>query len=87
MRNVRSYVPSGQGETVDAFVRTIFAQPNVQQTRRQLCEVVTHLEPSLPNAASVSADTELDVTAYAVSPAIIGERCGPQICCSERIRR
>lgn len=68
MRNILAHVPRGQAEMVAAFVRTIFAQPNAEQTRRQLNEIVTHLETSLPKAAAVLADAEDDVTAYAVFP-------------------
>jgi transposase-like protein len=45
------------------FVRTIFAQPNAEHARRQLREVATRLERSLPKAAGVLADAEDDVTA------------------------
>ena len=68
MRNIHAHVPRGQAEMVAAFVRTIFAQPNAEQTRRQLNEIVTHLETSLPKAAAVLADAEDDVTAYATFP-------------------
>lgn len=68
MRNILAHVPRGQAEMVAAFVRTIFAQPNAEQTRRQLNEIVTHLETSLPKAAAVLADAEDDVTAYATFP-------------------
>ena len=36
LRNVLAHVPRGQAEMVAAFVRTIFAQPNAEQARRQL---------------------------------------------------
>lgn len=68
MRNILSHVPRGQAEMVAAFVRTIFAQPDADAARRQLREVATRLERSLPKAAGVLADAEDDVTAYAVFP-------------------
>jgi len=68
MRNILSNVPRGHAEMVAAFVRTIFAQPNAEQARRQLREVATRLERSLPKAAAVLADAEDDVTAYAALP-------------------
>jgi putative transposase len=68
LRNVLAHVPRGQAEMVAAFVRTIFAQPNAEQARRQLREVATRLERSLPKAAAVLADAEDDVTAYAAFP-------------------
>ncbi len=68
MRNILSHVPRGQAEMVAAFVRTIFAQPDADAARRQLREVATRLERSLPKAAGVLADAEDDVTAYAIFP-------------------
>lgn len=68
VRNILSHVPRGQAEMVAAFVRTIFAQPDADAARRQLREVATRLERSLPKAAGVLADAEDDVTAYAVFP-------------------
>jgi len=68
MRNILSHVPRGQAEMVAAFVRTIFAQPNAEQVHRQLREVSTRPERSLPKAAAVLADAEDDVTAYAAFP-------------------
>jgi putative transposase len=68
VRNILSHVPRGQAEMVAAFVRTIFAQPNAEQARRQLREVATRLERSLPKAAAVLADAEGDVTVYAAFP-------------------
>jgi transposase-like protein len=43
-------------------------EPNAEQARRQLREVATRLERSLPKAAVVLADAEDDVTAYAIFP-------------------
>lgn len=66
MRNILARVPRVQAKLVTAFVHTIFAEPAAEQTCRQPREVVTHLEASLPKAGGVLADTEGDVTAYAV---------------------
>jgi putative transposase len=68
LRNVLAHVPRGQAEMVAAFVRTVSAQPNAEQARRQLREVATRLERSLPKSAAVLADAEDDVTAYADLP-------------------
>ena len=68
LRNILAHVPRGQAGMVAAFVRTIFAQPDADTARRQLREVATRLERSLPKAAGVLADAEDDVTAYAVFP-------------------
>ncbi len=68
MRNILSHVPRWQAETVAAFVRTIFAQTNAEQARRQLRKAATRLERPLPKAAAVLADAEDDVTAYATFP-------------------
>jgi transposase-like protein len=68
LRNILSDVPRGQAEMVAAIVRTIFAQPNAEQARRQFREVATRLERSLPKAVVVLADAEDDVTAHAVFP-------------------
>jgi putative transposase len=57
---------------VAAFVLTIFARLNAEQARRQLREVATRLERSLPKATTVLADAEDDVTAYANFP---GHHC------------
>lgn len=65
---VLAHVSRGQAEMVAAFVRTIFAKPDAEQARRQLREVATRLESSLPKAAAVLADAEDDVTAYATFP-------------------
>jgi putative transposase len=48
LRNILAHVPRGQAEMVAAFVRTIFAQPDADTARRQLREVATRLERSLP---------------------------------------
>jgi putative transposase len=53
---------------VAALVRTILAQTDAEQERRQLREVATRLKRSLPKAAAVLADAEDDVTAYATLP-------------------
>jgi hypothetical protein len=53
---------------VAAFVRTIFAQPDTDAAYRQLREVATRLERSLPKAAAALADAEDDVTTYAAFP-------------------
>ena len=56
--NVHAHVPRAQAEMVAAFVRTIFAQPDAEAARRQLREVATRLERSLPKATAVLADAE-----------------------------
>jgi len=63
LRNIIAHVPRGQAAMAAVFVRTIFAQPNAEHARRQLREVATRLERSLPKAAGVLADAEDDVTA------------------------
>ena len=68
LRNILAHVPRGQAEMLAAFVRAIFAQPDADAARRQLREVATRLERSLPKAAGVLAEAADDVTAYAVFP-------------------
>jgi hypothetical protein len=66
------------GESEDAvFVRTMFAQPDVDSVGHHLREVEARLERSLPKAAAVIAHAEDDVTAYATSLATNGAKCGP----------
>jgi hypothetical protein len=48
---------------VAALVRTVLGQPDTDAARRQFCEITTHLERSLANAAAVLADAEDEVTA------------------------
>ncbi len=68
LRNVLAHVPRGQAEMVGAFVRTIFAEPDADAAGRQLREVSTRLERSLPKAAVVLADAQDDVIAYTAFP-------------------
>jgi hypothetical protein len=66
MRNILFHMPRGQATMAAVFVRTGFALPDAERSRRQQREVITHLELSPPKASGVLADTEGDVTAYTV---------------------
>ncbi len=64
LRNSLTRAPRGQAEMIAAFVRTIFAQPEVDVVRRQLREVATRRMSSVPIAAGPLAADD-NVTAYA----------------------
>ena len=65
MRNILAHVPQRDKSLVVAAIRTIFAQPNAQEPKRQLNEVVTTLGERWAKAATVlsgAAEAELTAT-------------------------
>ena len=68
MRNILAHVRAGRPRWSPRSSERSSREPCAEQTRRQLNEIVAHLETSLPKAAAVLADAEDDVVAYATYP-------------------
>ena len=68
MRNILAHVPQRDKSLVVAAIRTIFAQPNAQEAKRQLNEVVTTLSERWAKAATVLSSAAEDVLAYMAFP-------------------
>jgi putative transposase len=64
MRNLLSTVPRGAQETVAAFVRTIFYQPDHQSAMTHLKDVAGMLTERFPEAAELLEDCAEDVLAH-----------------------
>ena len=64
MRNLLSTVPRPAQETVAAFVRTIFYQPDHATARAHLKQVAGMLRPRFPDAADLLEDAAEDVLAH-----------------------
>lgn len=77
MPNILSRVSRGQAEMVAAFVRADFAQANAVHTRRQLREVVAHLEASLPKGPTCLRTRRTAWPPTHSSHGTIGARFGP----------
>ncbi len=69
MRNLLSTVPRGAQETVAAFVRTIFYQPDYHTAMAHLNDVAGMLSERFPEAANVLKDAAEDVLAHMQFPA------------------
>ena len=67
-RNVLARIGKQAGETVNAMIRTIFAQPDAAGVRAQLHVIVDQLEPALPKIADMLVEAETDLTAFADFP-------------------
>ena len=61
-------MPQRDKSLVVAAIRTIFAQPNAQEAKRQLNEVVTTLSERWAKAATVLSSAAEDVLAYMAFP-------------------
>jgi putative transposase len=68
MRNLQALAPKAHAEMIGATVRTIFAQPDPEATRRQLRAVADTLRQSHPQVANLLDEAEADVCAYATFP-------------------
>jgi putative transposase len=68
MRNLLSTVPRAAQETVAAFVRTIFYQPDHQSAMTHLGDVVGMLRERFPQAADLLEDSAEDVLAHMQFP-------------------
>jgi putative transposase len=64
MRNLLSTVPRAAQETVAAFVRTIFYQPDHARAVAHLKQVAGMLRPRFPDAADLLEDAAEDVLAH-----------------------
>jgi putative transposase len=68
MRNLLAHVPRGDQAMVAAALRTIYAQPNQEAARRQLCAVYEAMAPRWSRAAEVLLEAENDILAYMAFP-------------------
>jgi transposase-like protein len=68
MRNLLTRVPKRAQSTVASMVRTIFAQPDEQETREQHERVVAHLRKSYPDAAQMLEEAAEEILAFASFP-------------------
>jgi putative transposase len=68
MRNILAHVPQRDKSLVVAAIRTIFAQPNQAEAKRQLSEVLTTLRGRWDKAAEVLEGAADDVLAYMAFP-------------------
>lgn len=68
MRNILAHVPQRDKSMVVAAIRTIFAQPNQTEAKRQLAEVVTTLRGRYSRATDVLEGAADDVLAYMAFP-------------------
>ncbi len=64
MRNVLATVPKGAQETVAAFVRTVFLQPDHHAAMAQLKDVSETLRPRFDRAADLLEDAAEDVLSH-----------------------
>jgi putative transposase len=64
MRNLLSRVPKSAQTLVASFVRTIFAQPDAQTTRRQFDSVLGELRARFPKAAEFLEEAKEDLLAF-----------------------
>jgi putative transposase len=63
-RNLLTRVPKSTQPFVATMVRTIFAQPDAESTRRQHAWVVSELAPRFPQASALLADARDEVLAF-----------------------
>jgi putative transposase len=68
MRNLLTRVPKSAQALVATLVRTIFAQPDAEQTWAQHARVVEQLAEKFPEAAAMLADAAEDVLAFTAFP-------------------
>jgi len=68
MRNILCHVARKQQGMVSAMIRTIFAQENIDEARKQLRNVVIQLEKHFPKAMQVLENAEDDILAFMVFP-------------------
>src|SRR5207344_2417829 len=68
LRNALSLVPKAAQPLVAATIRTVFAQPMVEQAHEQWRRVADSFRERFPRLASLMDDTETDVLAYLAFP-------------------
>jgi transposase-like protein len=68
MRNILCHVNCKQQGMVSAMVRTIFAQENLKESKKQLRNVVAQLENHFPKAMEVLENAEEEILAYMLFP-------------------
>lgn len=68
MRNILCHVNRKQQGMVSAMVRTVFAQDNIEDAKKQLRNVVSQLEGHFPKAMEILEKAEDDILAYMVFP-------------------
>ena len=67
-RNVLARIGKTHGETVNALIRTIFAQPDATGVRAQLGAIADQLSSAFPQIADMLVEAEVDLTAFADFP-------------------
>lgn len=68
MRNALTRVPRGAQEMVAAAIRTIFAQPDMENAHTQLGKVADSLRPRFPTVSRLLEDAEQDILSYMAFP-------------------
>jgi transposase-like protein len=68
MRNILCHVNHKQQGMVSAMIRTIFAQENLDDAKKQLRAVVSQLKGHFPKAMEVLEKAEEEILAYMVFP-------------------
>jgi transposase-like protein len=87
MRNILCHVNRKQQGMVSAMVRTVFAQENLKESKKQLRNVVTQLENHFPKAMEILENAEEEILAYMAFPKAHIHRFIQQILWSALIRR
>lgn len=68
MRNVLCRMPNSAQPFVATLVRTVLAQPSVDEVAAQLARVIERLEERFPNVATMLEDAAADITAFSAHP-------------------
>lgn len=68
MRNLQTRVPKSLQGMVTAEMRSVFAQPDVDQVRQQYGRVVVKLEESVPAAADMLVEAEEELLSFCSFP-------------------
>ena len=68
MRSMLAHVSKRYQPMVSALLKTIFAQPTLEEARRELRNVVDALEPKFPDVAKLVEEAEDEVLTYMTFP-------------------
>ena len=68
MRNVLAKVARGSADMVAAAIRTIFAQPDGEAVREQLCSIAEKLGRQFPVVEQMLIEAAPDITAFSSFP-------------------
>jgi transposase-like protein len=68
MRSMLAHVSKRYQPMVSALLKTIFAQPTLEEARRELRNVVDALEPKFPDVAKLVEEAEDEVLTYMAFP-------------------